>query len=101
MTPVEMLLAKLSGVRKAGNGWSARCPAHEDRKASLSVAEGGDGTALLKCHAGCNTGAILAAVGLRLADLFPSQAGTTATRNGKPRTGARSFPTANEAVAGR
>src|SRR5262249_36403367 len=50
MTPVETLLARLPGVRKARNGWSARCPAHEDRQASLSIAQGHDGTALMKCH---------------------------------------------------
>src|SRR5262249_32214439 len=87
------------GARKAGNGWSARCPAHEDRKASLSVSEGNDGTALVKCHAGCNTSAILSAIGLTLADLFPRKPGPAPNRNGKPKPGARTFPTAENAVA--
>src|SRR5262249_48826997 len=69
MPPVETLLAKLPGAKRAGNGWSARCPAHDDRRASLSVSEGDDGTALVKCHAGCDTSAILAAIGMKLADL--------------------------------
>src|SRR5262249_13595318 len=30
MTPLESLLARLPGAKKAGNGWSARCPAHDD-----------------------------------------------------------------------
>lgn len=88
MTPLEKLLAKLPGARKIGKGWSARCPAHEDRKASLSVSAGDDGTALVKCHAGCDTSAILAAVGLKLADLFPQKAG-----------GWRTFTTAKDALA--
>jgi hypothetical protein len=77
MTPVETLLARLSGVKETGTGWSARCPAHDDRRASLSIASDDDGTVLVKCHAGCGTAAILSAVGLTLKDLFPSRSGTS------------------------
>jgi hypothetical protein len=99
MTPIENLLAKLPDTKKAGNGWSASCPAHDDRRASLSIAQGDDGTALVKCHAGCDTSAILAAVGMKLADLFPPKAGATPTYNGKPASGGRTFATAKDAVA--
>ncbi len=99
MTPLETLLARLSGVKKTSNGWSACCPAHDDRRASLSIAQGGDGTALVKCHAGCDTAAVLAAVGLKLADLFPPKASPTPTRNGKPASSGRTFATAKDAVA--
>ncbi len=99
MTPIETLLARLPSAKKAGNGWSARCPAHDDRRASLSIAEGDDGTALLKCHAGCDTAAILAAAGLKLADLFPPRAAPTPARNGKAVSGGRTFATAKDAVA--
>jgi hypothetical protein len=99
MTPVELLLSKLPGVKKSGAGWSARCPAHEDQHASLSVAAGDDGTALVKCHAGCDTSAVLAAVGLTLADLFPGKVAPTPGRNGKPKASGKIFPTANDAVA--
>ena len=99
MTPLETLLSRLPGARKAGSGWSARCPSHDDRRASLSIAKAPTGTVLLKCHAGCDTAAILAAVGLKLADLFPPKAGVTPTSNGKPATGGRTFPTAKDAVA--
>ena len=64
MRPVEALLAKLPGARQSGTGWSARRPAHKDRRASLSVAEGDDGQALLRRHAGCSVDAICTAVGL-------------------------------------
>jgi len=70
MKPVERVLAKLPDHRKAGKGWSACCPAHEDRRASLSIGEGGDGRALLNCHAGCKTETICAALGLRMIDLM-------------------------------
>lgn len=71
-SPVERLLEKLPDVRRAGKGWSVRCPAHEDRRASLSIGEGEDGRALVKCHAGCTVDAICEAVGLRVLDLMPT-----------------------------
>jgi len=90
MTPVERLLSKLPDAKEAGKGWSARCPAHEDRRASLSICEGNDGRALIHCHAGCTPDAICAAVGLSLADLMP-EASTLLkafklTKNGRPPT---------------
>jgi hypothetical protein len=99
MTPFEILLGKLPDARKAGKGWLARCPAHDDRRASLSVSEGDDGTALVKCHAGCETSAILSAVGLKWTDLFPTKAGSSSKRHGKPKPAAPAFPTANAAVS--
>ncbi len=99
MTPIENLLAKLPGAKKAGKGWLARCPAHDDRKASLSIAQGNDGKALLKCHAGCDTSAILSASGLKLSDLFLPKVGPTPNRNGKATANGRTFTTAKDAVA--
>lgn len=68
--PVETFLGKLRGVRETNGAWSARCPAHDDRRASLSVGRGDDGRALLHCHAGCSVDAIVMAVGLEMTDLF-------------------------------
>src|SRR5688500_12259879 len=91
--PVERLLAKLPDAKQVGKGWSARCPAHEDRRASLSIAEGDDGRALVKCHAGCKADAICAAIGLRVLDLMPMAdmlpAPSRPMNNGKPRIVAR------------
>ncbi len=70
MTPTEKVLARLQDAQRAGTRWLARCPAHDDRRASLSIAEGEDGRALLKCHAGCSIEAIVGAMGLRMADLM-------------------------------
>ncbi len=47
-------IAKALGGRKAGSGWIARCPAHDDRNPSLSLSTGNDGKVLLRCHAGCD-----------------------------------------------
>ena len=88
-----------------------QCPAHEDRKPSLSITEGDDGRALVKCHAGCTAEAVCDAVGLKLADLMPadSLAVSTSTqlqktsKNGQyGRQGgetAAHYDTANAAVA--
>lgn len=94
MTPLELQLSKLPDARKSGHGWSARCPAHEDRRASLSVSTGDDGRVLLHCHAGCDPLAIVAALGLGLADLFPAK--PDAPRSNRR---GRAFPTAHDAVA--
>ena len=95
MTPVELLLSKLSGVKKSGKGWDAICPAHEDRRASLSVGVADDGRPLLHCHAGCDTSVVLAAIGLTWPDLFPKD-GTVAKI--KSKAPAPAFQTANEAL---
>ena len=71
--PIDVALARLTGVRKAGDGrgYAARCPAHDDRQASLSVTEGRNGEVLLNCFAGCRAEEVVAALGLTMADLFP------------------------------
>ncbi|HXG90010.1 MAG TPA: DUF3631 domain-containing protein [Vicinamibacterales bacterium] len=61
------------GARPHGAGWMARCPAHDDAKASLSIAPGDDGRTLIKCHAGCSTEAVLATRNLTLKDLQPTR----------------------------
>jgi len=66
--------AQLEGVRKQAGGYLARCPAHKDHTPSLSIGEGDDGRVLLHCWAGCETRAIVAAMGLRWSDLFPARA---------------------------
>ena len=60
------------GVRETGNGqYSCRCPAHEDKSASLGIKEGDGGRVLLNCFAGCDVKSILDAVGLDLKDILP------------------------------
>lgn len=90
MRPVHRVLALLEGVRPGGGGWSARCPAHDDKNPSLSVAEGDDGRVLLHCHAGCDAEAICAAIGLNLGGLYPP----SPNRSNTP----RSFASAEDAA---
>jgi hypothetical protein len=68
---VQGILNRLRGVTRCGSGWKALCPAHPDNIPSLAVAAGTDGTALVRCHAGCTTASVVQALGLTLNDLFP------------------------------
>ncbi|WP_374341924.1 DNA primase [Methyloversatilis sp.] len=68
----ETLLNHLDKVRRMGPGrWSACCPAHEDRHASLAVRELDDGRTLLHCFAGCTVHEVVSAAGVSMSDLFP------------------------------
>ena len=67
---VDTFLELLAGVRRCGGGWVACCPGHEDERQSLSVGRGRDGRILVHCHAGCDTGHVLAELDLGLRDLF-------------------------------
>lgn len=58
-----------SRVKQHGGYYTAQCPAHEDRNASLSVRQGEKG-AVLQCHAGCATDDIRIALDLNWPDLF-------------------------------
>jgi len=55
------IIAKALGGRKAGQGWMARCPAHNDREPSLSIREA-DGKVLVWCHAGCDQRDVITAL---------------------------------------
>jgi DNA primase len=68
---MEHILSQLESVRKTGNGFVAKCPVHDDRRPSLSIAQADDGRILLFCHAGCCTKDIVSALGMNLGDLFP------------------------------
>lgn len=68
------ILERLEGVKESGaRKWSARCPAHDDQNASLSIGLGKGGRVLLKCHAGCDTASIVRDLGLDMADLMGDQ----------------------------
>ncbi|MBK7803728.1 MAG: hypothetical protein IPJ55_13885 [Chloracidobacterium sp.] len=57
-------------MKRTRKGFSALCPAHDDRTPSLSISEGSGGKILLKCFTGCSTDSILSAIGLEMKDLF-------------------------------
>ena len=77
--PVAALVAKLEqggfAPRPTGSdSWESRCPAHGGRRRNLSVRTGDDGKALIHCHRepACEPPKIMAAIGMTMADLFPS-----------------------------
>jgi hypothetical protein len=75
MMPVNLVLERLEGVKPRGEGHLALCPSHNDHEPSLSVNEGEDGRALVKCFAGCETEDVVAALGLEMRDLFERRNG--------------------------
>jgi hypothetical protein len=69
MTTMEFL-ERLDGVKSRGAGrWRAQCPAHDDRRPSLSIQETDD-KILLHCFGGCSASEIVEALGLRISALF-------------------------------
>lgn len=91
--PVQRLLAALRDhghePRKAGDGWTCRCPAHEDTNPSLTIDIGKDGGVLWHCHAGCDQPAVIAALGLTFRDLMPDSSQRRIARGTKPRLRAK------------
>ena len=73
--PIDVLLNRLEGVKETSAGrYKARCPAHDDKSPSLSLADD-NGKILVHCFAGCEPLEIMAAVDLTLADLFDKPLG--------------------------
>lgn len=73
-------LADRLGGRRRGAGWQAKCPAHDDRQASLSISAGDGERVLIHCHAGCEADAVTAAMGLTMEDLMPARPSANGTR---------------------
>lgn len=71
--PIDEVLARLENVKRFTWGWTARCPAHDDQRNSLSLKEGDDDRVLTKCHAGCQFTQIAAAIGLSISQFFSTQ----------------------------
>ncbi|MBK8916322.1 MAG: hypothetical protein IPM64_17295 [Phycisphaerales bacterium] len=96
MQPIDRILPALQGVLPTGPGkWSAKCPAHDDGKQSLSVGIGEDGRVLVKCHAECSQLSIAAALGLKWGEFFPDNDRGSAgggKRSSGRRTGKRRAP---------
>src|SRR6185503_16371800 len=79
------IIYKLQNVKPSGAGWSAKCPAHNDNKNSLSVELGSDNRILLCCHAGCSTGEINSALSVEMHDLFSNLDNRSRTNTPKSR----------------
>lgn len=66
--PIDVLLSRLTNVKKHGNSFMASCPAHGGHDC-LTIEEK-DNKVLVHCFAGCDTADVVGAVDLRLKDLF-------------------------------
>lgn len=66
---LQDVLTRFNNPKATSGGYQVCCPAHDDRKASLSIKQGDKGVVLF-CHAGCETRQIAAALGIEIKDLF-------------------------------
>ncbi len=57
---IDVIAKSLDGKR-SGDGWRCHCPAHEDKRASLSLNISPEGKTLVRCHANCPQEAVIAA----------------------------------------
>jgi len=97
--PVRRVLSRVKGAKPNGTGWSAHCPAHDDRTPSLSITQGDDGRVLLFCHAGCEHRAIAAALNIEERELFPPREGAYPRKQPAPeRNAPRQFATEQDAT---
>jgi len=58
-------IASALGGRKAGAGWMACCPAHDDQTPSLSISDAEGGMVLVCCHASCDQDRVIATLRAR------------------------------------
>ena len=55
----ELIAKSLGGATRSGDNWSCRCPAHDDKHASLSIKQAPSGKLLVHCHAGCEQDSVI------------------------------------------
>lgn len=68
---IDTLATRLTITRWRGRVADARCPAHDDSRASLTIGYADNGGVVVHCHAGCDARDILSAIGMTMADLSP------------------------------
>lgn len=94
--PIETFIDALeragTSVKRSGDGWTCRCPGHEDRLASMSISVGTDERVLVHCFAGCTPKHIVKCLGLSMRDLMPPRkpapkSSTKECASKKPRKG--------------
>ena len=77
---LDSFLSRFGKVRHIGvnsqgvDNYSCKCPAHDTNHESLAIGVNRDGRYVVHCHAGCEIGDIMAAVGLSVRDLYPDGA---------------------------
>ena len=97
-TTADEILTDLEGrldkCKRRGDTTKARCPAHDDTHPSLDIKIGDNGDCVLvKCWAGCETDAVLDALGMTMSDLFATDGARAPTRTRKMRPSTEKKPT--------
>jgi hypothetical protein len=59
---IAEIALKLGGAKKIPDGFLCRCPAHDDKQASLSLSENAKGALLVSCHAFCSQDSVIQAL---------------------------------------
>jgi hypothetical protein len=71
----DEIVGKFENIKRCAGGVTARCPAHDDRENSVKLSrskdKSGNDCTLIHCHRGCKIDAVLGAIGITLADLYP------------------------------
>lgn len=80
LSVLDEVLSRLEGVKESGDGFIARCPAHEDNNPSLCVSRGTDVEVVLNCFAGCSFDSIVGALGMSQQQFFESRITSPPTR---------------------
>lgn len=83
MITLDDFITRFEKPKRTANGYVCRCPAHDDKTASLSISQSDTGKILVKCFAGCAVEDVVGRVGLKLSDLMPPK---EEKRVDKPRT---------------
>ena len=65
MTDLSRIIEATAAKSTGGNRFHGKCPAHDDRVASLSFRQCDDGRLLVHCHAGCHFSDVFNALGLQ------------------------------------
>lgn len=63
--PLPEEIVKVLGGYRAGAGWMARCPAHDDNSPSLAIRLDESGRLLIFCHGGCDQRSVIAGLIVR------------------------------------
>ena len=72
------LIARFDDVEHIADGVLVHCPAHKDSRQSLRLTVSDKGKVLVRCRAGCDTSAVVEALGLTMRDLATMQPGDVA-----------------------
>ena len=74
---LQLALDRLEAVSGSDGQWSARCPAHDDKKPSLSITQGDKHAVVVTCHTGCELHEIADALDIDVRE-FSSHNGSAA-----------------------